>query len=205
MAKATTKKKDIRVFLGKGERGKSYLMRHQMKPEKRLLIFDPNAEEEYAEGAVVCETKADLVAALKDKGAFKICWRGFVTMGKAAYEFGNRAALAAGNCLVMWEEVDRFIGPSDLRQSPYADKIINAGRHWGVRVFAAARRAARVPRDLTANATRIIIFQSDENADIRYVRDRCGEEWAAQLPSLPQYHAIEYTDAETRLKKSPFS
>ena len=197
------REKDIRVFLGKGGKGKSWLVRHQLKSVKRMILFDPNGEPENAALGAVCRTPAELLECLDSSGKpFRVIWRGFETMGKAAYEYGNQAALAAGNLVLVWEECDRFIGPHILPE--YADRIINAGRHEGIRVWGIARRANKVPRDLTANASRIVIFGTNEPADLKYAKEYIGDAWAEKLPGLPRFSAIDFTEAKTSIKKSPF-
>ncbi len=198
-----SKPKNIRVFLGKGGKGKSVLVRHQLKAFKRVLIFDANEEPENAQGAVVCYTKSDLARAVNAfNDPFRVCWRGFEKMGRAAYEYANEVAMQAENLTLHWEEVDRFIGPRELPK--HADEIINAGRHKRIGIFACARRAAKIPRDLTANANRIIVFGSNEPIDVKYVRDHIGKEWADKVTCLEDYHAIDWTEKKAAIKKSPF-
>ena len=212
MPKPKSKQKDIREFLGKGGYGKSTLMRKQLAnviPSRRgrVIFFDTNAEDENAQGAVLCHTKAELVAAVKETGKFNVCWRGHLTMPHVeAFEFANRVAKAAHNCVVVWEEADRYMKAMSV--PPIAMELIDAGRHWGVTVFAASRRPQRMPRDLTANASRIMCFHSSDSTVINYLKEFIGEEWAEKLPTLQRYEAISHyedPDQKTAIKKSPFT
>jgi len=197
---------DFRLFLGKSGSGKSYLARYQAGPAKRLLIHDPNAEAAWAEGARVIYSRAELATAMQAR-AWRICWRGAVAARseaemRDAYEFANRCALAAGDVLVIWDEVDRFTDAGRL--PPAAYQMVNAGRHKGVRIFACSRRVRRVSRDLSANAGRIIVFRMSEPGDLHWIRDTMGAEAAASAPRLPERTALDWTELNVKQKISPF-
>ena len=170
------------------------------------MIFDSNAEPENAAGAFVVTGQAELIDLVAgSKGPIKICWRGFEHQGREAFDWGCRVAWAAGNLLVVWEEVDRWLGPAAGRRDSAAAKIINAGRHRDLGVWGAARRPAAVPRDLTANANRICAFRSFEPRDLAYLREFVGQA-ADQLPDLAPYTALDWqAGAGAGVKMSPFS
>jgi hypothetical protein len=196
---------DFRLFLGKSGSGKTWLALRQARGARRVLIHDPNGEDQSAAGAVPIYDPAGLAEAMAAP-RWRIAWRGAMAATDdaakvAAWEHANRCALAAGNCLVIWDEVDFFTTAGRL--PPYAYRIVNAGRHVGLRVFACARRAYRLPRDLSANANRIIAFRMTEPRDVRYLADVMGEA-ASQLPALGEREALDWTEAGTARKKSPF-
>jgi hypothetical protein len=197
---------DFRLFLGKSGSGKSSLMRHQASGAKRLLIHDPNGEAAWAQCGVVIFDRAMLAACMMAP-RFSITWRGaHVARGEReaveAFEFANRCALAAGNTLVLWDEVDRFTTPGRL--PPYAYEMVNAGRHRGCKVFAASRRVRRVSRDLSANAGRIMVARMTEPSDLAWLKNTMGGEAALQAPRLAPFHFIDWRETETRIKKAPF-
>lgn len=199
-------KPDFRLFLGKSGSGKSYLARHQAMGARRVLIHDPNGEAAWAEDSRVIYSRAELVEAMRAPG-WSICWRGAVAARgdadmREAFEWANRCALAAGDCLIVWDEVDRFTDAGRLPPSAYA--IVNAGRHRGVRVFACSRRVRRVSRDLTANAGRIVLFRMTEPGDLKWVRDTMGDEAARLAPILPERSALDWTEKAVKQKISPF-
>lgn len=197
---------DFRLFLGKSGSGKSYLARYQAQGARRLLIHDPNGEDAWQDGAIVVHDRAGLVAAMRGR-SWRICWRGAVAArGDAdmrdAFEWANRCALAAGDALVIWDEVDRFTDAGRLPPAAYA--MVNAGRHRGLRVFACSRRIRRISRDLSANAGRIMLFRMTEPGDLRWVRDTMGDEAARLAPVLPERNALDWTEQKVKQKKSPF-
>lgn len=198
---------DFRLFLGKSGSGKSYLARHQSRGAPRVLIHDPNGEPGAAEGAdlVTADARA-VLERMKAGGGWRITWRGALAAtsegGKVeAFELANRLSLAAGDHLILWDEVDMVTQPGRL--PPYAYRIVNAGRHARLRVFACARRPYRLSRDLSANAGRIVAFRMTEPRDLRFMRDVMGEA-ADGLPGLREREALDWTETSVKRKMSPF-
>ncbi|MGE5476173.1 MAG: hypothetical protein ACM3Q1_05930 [Bacteroidales bacterium] len=192
---------DIRLCLGKSGSGKSTLARSWVRAEKRVLIFDPNGEDDWAKGAHVTDNHAELVELVAAKGRVRICWRGVMTGGEAAFEWANRCAWAAEDMFVVWDEVDRFVTPAQM--PPIADNVVQAGRHRGLHVIACSRRPYRMNRTLSALATRMAVFRSTEPRDLRYFAELMGEA-AKGIPTLRDYHALDWTEGGTSIKKSPF-
>ncbi len=194
------KRPDIRVVLGRGGSGKSYLVKHWLaRNVGRVVIFDAAAEDDYARGAVVVE-RPDRLVDLLLAGERRLCWRGLF---EGAFEAVNRLAWAAGDLTLVWEEVDQFGDAGRLPE--WAFKIVNQGRHRDIRVIACSRRPARVSRDLTANASRIVAFGTTEPRDLIYLRHYMGEA-AEGLRGLDPYHALDWTEAGGAVaRKSPFA
>ena len=192
------------MFFGKSGSGKSSLALHQLARAPRVLIHDPNCEPAHAKRALVIEDRAQLIRAVEIPGRVRICWRGVVTMGDAAFEWANRCAWAGEGFAVFWDEVDRFVKAGRMLP-PYAYKLVNAGRHRRCSIFAASRRPCTVGRDLTAAATRIMAFRITGPTDIEYLADFMGKEVAAGLPGLADFTALDWTEAGATEKKSPFA
>jgi len=194
---------DIRVFLGKSGSGKSTLARFQARRFRRQMIFNPNLEPDWEKGAIVCADPAYLVQLCRRDGPLRVCWQG---MGLAegneeAFEFANRCALAAGDMVLIWDEVDRF--STAARMPTHAKRIVNAGRHAGLRVFACSRRPYMMNRELTALATRMAIFRTTEPRDLKYFAEYVGAA-AEGIPDLAAYHALDWSEHGSAVKKSPF-
>jgi hypothetical protein len=195
------KRPEIAVVIGRGGQGKSFLARHWLAGRERIIAGDPKMEPDMARGRHVASTRRELIDLISAR-RFSVAWRGYYTMGPDAFEFGNRAALAAGNCTLVWEEVDQFTPRGRLPEAAY--QCVNSGRHDGVRVIACARRALRISRDLTASATRIVVFQTTEPNDIRYLEEYIGQD-ARQARDLPPYHALDWREGHgARVLASPF-
>lgn len=196
------KRPDIRVVLGKGGSGKSYLVRHWLKSTRgRVLIFDSAAKADYAKSAFMATTPRELVDYLVGGARGVICYREAMPT-RDGFELFNRAAWSAENCMVVWEEVDRW---SDAGRLPdHAFAMVNQGRHRGLRIIATARRPHRVSRDLTANASRIVAFKTVEPRDVAYLSGYMGKEAAGMIAGLGEFQAVDWSEAGYGAKKSPF-
>jgi len=197
---------DFRLFLGKSGSGKSSLMRHQAAGARRILIHDPNGEAAWGACGQVVNDRAQLATAMQAR-AWAIVWRGAERARSDAdavgsFEFANRCALAAGDALILWDEVDRFTTPGRL--PPAAYEMVNAGRHRGLKVFAASRRVRRVSRDLSANAGRIMVARMTEPGDLAWIRATMGDGAARAAPVLAPFHFLDWRETECRTKKAPF-
>lgn len=201
-------KADITALFGMPGMGKSYLTRFQTATHKRVLIHDPNAEDAWAEVGEVAETAQQLAALLKPSGPMRICWRGSHGVGSKeegieGFELGNRAALAAENLTLICDEIDRFTAPTAPLPSLFY-RILNSSRHSRIRLYILARRPARVNRDLTSYANRMIVFRTMEPADLKYFRERSAA-LAAALPGLADHEAADWSvNGNVTVRKSPF-
>jgi hypothetical protein len=193
---------DNRLLFGRGGSGKSHLVKHWLKRYRgRLLIHDVAAEPDYAAIAdVVTDSFVELVGAVVGREARVLAFRG---LSAQAWEDLNRLAWAWEDCLVVWEEVDQWYGPGV--RPPHAFRLINQGRHRRVRIIACSRRPARVSRDFTANASRIVAFHTKEPRDVAYLAEWMGEGAAAALPALEPYTALDWRGGEAVVRKSPFA
>lgn len=200
---------DNRLLLGRGGSGKSTLWRGWVIGSPGRVIVHDYAHEK-ANGhpfAVEIYEYAELVRVLaKHPQVRRICWRGYSNVAMDAddaFELANRAAWAAENVTSVWEEIDQC-WPNGARPF-WANKIVQVGRHRGLRTIACARRAASLSRNHTANVQRLVAFQTIEPLDVDYLRHWIGEA-AAQLPALDfnAHQALDWTERGATVKKSPF-
>lgn len=193
---------DNRLFLGVGGSGKTTLALAQSWEFPSVILCDPNGEEAHADGAVIAVTKAELVGYLQ-AGAGRICWRGFDHGEEEAFSWACRAAWAAGNTLVVWDETDLFT--ASLKAPEPAYRLWNMGRHRACRVFAIARSPYAIPRTLTRNLTRAAVFRTQEPRDLKYLEGLMGAEAAAVVPGLQPFTALDWTPFGWTVRKSPFT
>lgn len=192
------------LLLGKSGSGKSTQARYLSRTARRVLAHNPNGEVYGPEWTATADRR-ELIELLADPGACRINWTGAAVARSerermAAFEFANRCAWACGNLTIVWDEVDTFTGDG---LTPIAYRIVNAGRHRGLRVLACSRRPFRVPRDLSANATRIIVFRMTEPRDVAYLRSIAGES-ADVLPTLWRFQALDWTEYGSVIRMAPF-
>jgi len=86
---------------------------------------------------------------------------------------GRAQWLAGGLVVPRWgfvvDEIDRYCSASHA--DPNLRWIIDYGRGQRISLIGLARRAARVSRDLSANADWIVAFQTQEPRDLDYLQD----------------------------------
>ena len=207
MAKRLSKP-DNRIFAGEGGHGKSTLARHQAKPFKRVLRFNFTGEDENREGAIVVNTKRDLLDHLmmaRPSQPIVLCWdfEAFDTYGKIeAFEYANKAAKEAGDLVLLWDEIDAFCSSGHM--PPTAESIINHGRHWGLRTFAVARSTVAIAKEHTRNAQRICAGRMNDETAINPLKGRLGVA-VEELPGLKDYHFVDWrSGGGYKIRKSPF-
>lgn len=202
--RATMKEPDFRMIFGRGGKGKTYLTAHMLdRIGPRQLIYDVAAQDVYVTPkSVIVETASEVLdVLLHDARAFRIIWRGRSL--RDDFDRVNAYAYALGNLTLVWEEVDH-LWPG-ARMPEHGLQIVNMGRHRDLHVIANARRPNRVNRDLTALASRIVCFQTHDARDLKYLGEFIGDDAGATIRDLGQYQALDWTEAATATKKSPFA
>lgn len=188
----------VELYFGKSGEGKTVLALSDIGPAPAIL-YDVMRQEKLAHRSVICSTEIELVTALK-KGVRRICWRGFQTMGKVqAFEFANRCAIAAGDRVLFWDDVDRYMPVHPV--PVYADDIINAGRHRGLTIKASCRRPQNMPRNLTEAATAVSCFRVTGGRALDYLRVEYFEEMASELPAMPRGEGLYWTERNGPIRK----
>lgn len=198
---------DNRLALGVGGSGKTTLTIAWAASFERVVFYDPNGEAVFARGAHVVTDRRQFLELLARPGPVRICWRGVMAaLGEDAqreeFEWANRCAWATGDVLLVWEEVDVLCGNGRL--PPHAYRLVNAGRHRGIRVFACSRSPWMVPRGFTRNASRVAAFRSIEPRDLEYLRAYMGTAAASEIPNLPRFSALDWTPNGHAVRASPY-
>jgi len=199
---------DNRLYLGKGGSGKTTLALAHAWAFPRAIICDPNGEDAHAEGGQVTDHPGELVELIAAPGPWRVTWR-FPRMGFAdGFAWVNRAAEAAGDCALVWDEADLFLRHG---MTPEAFRLWQTGRHRRLHIFACSRRPATMPRDLRANLARLCVFRMQEPRDLEAVAeftdDLAIEDAVRGLP-IPKPGeapwAVDWTEAGWKVKRSLF-
>jgi hypothetical protein len=193
---------DQRLYVGAGTMGKSFAMRRHVGSSPRVLVWDPNYEPAWTGptfGGVATSDPLELLELVKCK-SFRLIWRPRLGFDKIEeVEILNRVAWAVGNLTLIWDEVHTIFGEGKRPQTGL--HIITAGRHRGLRVWAATRRPTHL-RDFTASATRLIAFRMAEPNDVHWLSQRIGPK-AAQLSDMPPFHFIEKEEGKDAVFCNP--
>lgn len=183
---------EIGVIVGQKGLGKTTLARYLCQQMPRRLVLD-SLGTDYGGGCVVRSGK-DLVEywnRVQHYAEFSIIARPNRDDRLLPAAVFRLAARARDLWLVV-EEADKYCGPHQIH--PDFQDIINYCRQTNVSVCAMARRAARVNRDLTANADWIVAHRTVEPIDLDYLREFMD---TSQLPSLDRFQWVRW--GESRL------
>jgi hypothetical protein len=198
----TLQRPDNRLYFGVGGSGKTTLALAHTWKFNRVIICDPNSEAAHTEGADVTQDRAELVELAREK-TFRVCWRFELADPEPSYDWATRVALAAGNCVIVWDEAEFYVPTGTLPETARA--LWNAGRHRRCRAFACTRSPFAISRHLTRNLTRACVFAIQEESDQRWLKNFMGKEAAAAVPTLPLHHAVDWRQGGAwSVKKSVF-
>jgi hypothetical protein len=173
---------EIIVVLGKKGSGKTSYAMNELRAKERLVIFDFNRE--YSEFYIVTnpEKLVELLT-LNYAGKFQVAYQPDPTREVSDhFHHLSKALFCMSNLTFLCEEVDLVSSAGEMPEG--LQRIINYGRHRGISLIALSRRAHKVPRDLTANADRIISFAQFEPRDLRYLAEYMGEDAARRVLKL---------------------
>jgi hypothetical protein len=187
-------KPDIRAYIGATGSGKGVSVRAHLKDVRptRFLVWDPLGE--YS--AFVRLTTGDLAAVAKAAkgGAFAVAYYPGPDVSTYADKFALfcRIAFAAGNCVVLVEELADLTSPS-FAPMPWR-RLTTQGRHRGIRIVTCSQRPAQVDKQFLGNCTYIRCFT------LRYPQDRQAMAGAMSVPlvQIEELQTVE-TDKATEI------
>lgn len=174
----------------------------------RVITFDPLSQYQAQAGELVLHNPEDLKNAMRAAGktdTFHVLyqpragsilnhWR---QVGVIAYARGN--LLLCIDEMGMLTEAGQFAIDAPPGLEPILKSIVHYGRHRKIDVVCTAQRPTDVARRYTALCTEMRIFQTNENRDLTYLRERVGELATKQVAHLPKFVFLHWTDSGTAL------
>jgi DNA helicase HerA-like ATPase len=76
-------------------------------------------------------------------------------------------------------------------------RVVKLGRVRGIDAIFVSQRPAEIPRIITSQTEKFVIFSMSEPSDIKYIRAIIGPE-ADNLPTLEKLHYIEWEKGEIK-------
>lgn len=179
------------VLCGKRKRGKTTLLKQLYANEKRVVLYD--AKGALKEPVAVESGVVPLEVFENKRGVLR--WyvprrnRPWIEMDWSAY-----LAICAGRCIWICDEFsDALEGrePSDAMAW-----VIRMGRERDIRFIASFQRPAEVPRMVTAQASDIYYFQTNEANDLKYIKASATAECADIVRGLKTGQSLRVKDGE---------
>lgn len=167
----------ITGFVGPKGSGKSNGALCVTSRERRIVRMDMNEQPAMAHGAEVAQTRAELIAALRDRG--KACYRG------ADFDFACRATVAFSKCVALIDEAESWMRGRHI--TPAAETIIRRGRHKKVDCVWTAFRPTNVVPDLRQNTDVMYLFPGHDVTYYRFVREFIGHDGLDMLLAQERY------------------
>jgi hypothetical protein len=193
----------VSVIFGRRGCGKSTLMRSRIATIPRILVFDTLGE--YSDLGIVVRDRLTLIdtVELKQSGLFRIVFAPIDEEPQAAFDTFLQTAWICGNVYLAIDEVEQFASPISLGLS--FRRNLSYGRHRGLSLLTASRRAAEVPRLLTSQADEIISFNQTEPRDIQYLASFCGSDFAESTMKLQRFSCLQFQPFDPDALPGPYS
>jgi energy-coupling factor transporter ATP-binding protein EcfA2 len=185
----------ITVVVGKKGSGKTTLARDLVLAAPRRIIMDPMWE--HRDGVIV-NSFAGLVSYLRPlrHSRYAVVFRSMDDDERDAVidllTDGEPTNAPLPGVTVLLDEVDRMCSPSTIPEG--LRRLVNYGRHFNVSLVAVARRPRQMHRDVTANADRICIGQTQEPRDLDYLAEFIGQELADRAAGLGDHEFVVWPD-----------
>ena len=166
--------KDIAAFYGASGSGKSYAIKKIIKPDKRVLIYDPEGEYQ-SENCIVISSSLELVKFVKSKHLknFRITFE-----PKARKDFLVFCQIAFAECHSQYPltiVVDELGGVTSIAKAPPAwHTVLTRARKYGGKIRAGTQSPAEADKTLLRNRSSLWCGMLETPKDRRYISDETG-------------------------------
>jgi len=189
-------KPDNKIIIGKTGSGKSIKALNLVKDCTRVLIFDTLGHD-YSDG--VCFYDMNTLKAwwrtVHDK-SFRIIYRPLDEI--AEFEEICKLCWACRDMSVLIEEMDIFC---QYGRTPFSFiQLLKRGRHRDIHLVGVTQRPVGVDKNVTAMATEIYVFETNEPRDLDYLKERLSAEAVEQIKTLQAYQWLKWTNSNTPIE-----
>ena len=176
----------VEVVFGMSKMGKTYFLNQQAAEYDRVIFVDPMSQ--FRDG-LIFRTMDDLLQYFERYNPDK--FRVICRFEETDEDFEQTESLLKltkklKDVYLVIDEVDKISREGAVSKTLW--QIINYYRHDGISLICCARRPARVSRDLTGNADRIVCFKVQEPNDLKYLAEFGFKE--NDLRSLAKYEYV---------------
>ncbi len=194
----------VSCTLGVPQTGKTYAVQEARRAGAigpRVVVFDPYARRDRLEAARhpgkrpwpgMLITPADLLADVRDNpGAsvldqramtLVVCPEGIpseITLGDM-FSAVAEACWHSGSVDLVCEEIGKY----GRAGAEWVNTIASGGGHAGIRLHAICQSFGRVAVDARRNVTHLVVFAQGDEADLKVLRQRCGEPFVQRVRQL---------------------
>ena len=179
------------VLCGKRKRGKTTLCKALYRNEKRVVLYD-------AKGALhePLEIPCGWIPTevLTNKRGILRCYVPRTNKPWDELEWSAYIAILAGRCVWVCDEFADALEGGDPGES--VKWVIRMGREKDIRFIASFQRPNEVPRMVTAQASDIYYFQTNERNDLQYIQESASMEAMLIVRGLKTGQSLRVKDGE---------
>jgi chromosomal replication initiation ATPase DnaA len=179
---------DIIFLTGMMGTGKSYFTEKMfLTGVKRKVVYDRNWE--HGDKGFIVHTVSEIRKAWLFDGLTSIIFQPY-TFTDEEFDQLSKFIRTLDNLLFMVEEVEFHAHARGYTSQAFRE-IVNRGRHQGIGLIVTARRPHLIHKDIRGNITYMVVFQMQEEDDVKYVSRWIGVSEEA-IKTLPEYHSFLY-------------
>lgn len=181
------------ALCGKRKRGKSTLCKALYANEKRVVLYDAKGALKEPMEIQCGELPIELI---QNKRGILRCYVPRKNEPAQEMEWSAYLAIMTGRCVWVCDEFSDALEGMDPGES--VKWVIRMGREKDIRFIASFQRPAEVPRMVTAQASDIYYFQTNERNDLQYIAQSVSKEAALIVRGLKVGHSLRVKDGEPR-------
>lgn len=190
-----TGRRDVKLIVGQNGYGKSRYLRRELRGVTRFVGLTGGFDDEKEfDGVAVPDVAAYNDYMLEHYRRF---FRVSFQPEPAQFAAVCRWLQTARDAVLAIDEAGDYLDERTSGEALPSDfmRLANKGRHYGVTVLAAAVRPAHLHKNLRAVLTHVIVFNTIDEDDVRWITYTIGREHEEKIKTLPPFHFLEYERA----------
>ena len=191
--------KKITLVIGKRGSGKSYLVKHLIREARRLVVYDVMSE--YKHGVCFGPEDRQQMCDFWNKvyrGGFRIIYRPIQV--KEEIDAIAKGCFVLGDVTFVIEEIDAVCTAWVMPE--WMNYCVQRGRHKNIELIGVTPAPFGINRDLTRQAKRICVFNTNEPKDLDYLAALLGSDVKRIVPALGEYEFMEWIDGDEKCNVS---
>lgn len=189
-------KADVKLVVGKTGSGKTCKVVNIIQEHERIIMFDTQGKD-YTDGVMFYDLHELRKFWLKVyRGNFRLIYRPLDPVTE--FEEICKIAFTCRNLTIVAEELPSLCTAAVI--GPEFRKVIFRGRMNDIRFIGLMQRPIGIHRDITSQASEIFIFNIDEPGDVKYFKNRIGQDTEEKIRQLETYQYLHWQDGDKELE-----